>query len=424
MGTLRQLWNNLSSVVLSLLLAVTVWVAATLQADPFDVRQFSGIVVTPVNQPENTVLFEGESARVDVQARAPQSVLSDLTNADFSAIMDLGVVPLGVSTSVPISVTAGSEAIRIQAQTPIQQAVRLEQQGTDVLPVDIQVEGQPATGFVSTQPIVLPGQVTVFGPQPFLQTIASVTGSVDIAGSREDVVEQVSVTPRDAEGRLVTGVQWSPEQVEVRVSVRRRVGYKPDVEVVPDVQGDPAPGYRRGSVLVEPSTVTLAGPSAVLDDLPGFVETLPISITGATLVITERTPLTVPTNVVVVGVNFVTVTVDILPILSSRTMTSAVETQGLSQGWVATLSPSEVDVILEGPDTLLVDLTPDDIQVFVNLFGLSFGTHRVEPVVLAPEGIRVVSVIPETIEVVIQLPPTLTPSPTPTSTVTTQESGP
>jgi YbbR domain-containing protein len=168
--------------------------------------------------------------------------------------------------------------------------------------------------------------------------------------------------------------------------------------------------------------VTLAGPSSVLDDLPGFVETLPISITGATSVITERTPLTVPTNVVVVGVNFVTVTVEILPILSSRTMTSVVETQGLPQGWIATLSPSDVDVILEGPDTLLVDLTPDDIQVFVNLFGLSFGTHRVEPVVLAPEGIRVVSVIPETIEVVIQLPPTSTPPPT--STVTIQQSGP
>jgi hypothetical protein len=71
---------------------------------------------------------------------------------------------------------------------------------------------------------------------------------------------------------------------------------------------------------------------------------------------------------------------------------------------------------------LLAELKPDNIQVFVNLFGLSLGTHRVEPVVLAPEGIRVVSVIPETIEVVILLTPTSTP--TPTSTVTVQGSGP
>jgi hypothetical protein len=165
--------------------------------------------------------------------------------------------------------------------------------------------------------------------------------------------------------------------------------------------------------------VTLAGPSQVLNDLPGFVETLPISITGATAVLTDRTSLTVPTNVVVVGVDFVTVTVDILPILSSRTMTSVVEIRNLAQGRLATLSPPEVDVILEGPDVLVTEVTPEDVQVFVNLFGLELGIHRVEPVVLAPEGITVVSVIPETIEVEIIIQPT--PSPTSKLPVETPE---
>jgi YbbR domain-containing protein len=165
--------------------------------------------------------------------------------------------------------------------------------------------------------------------------------------------------------------------------------------------------------------VTLAGPAQVLNELPGFVETLPISITGATAVLTERMPLTVPTNVVVVGIDFVTVTVDILPILSSRTMTSVVEIRNLAQGRGAALSPPEVDVILEGPDALVAELLPEDIQVFVNLFDLPLGVHRVEPVVLAPEGLSVVSVIPETIEVGISIEPT--PSPTSTLPVETPE---
>jgi YbbR domain-containing protein len=95
-------------------------------------------------------------------------------------------------------------------------------------------------------------------------------------------------------------------------------------------------------------------------------------------------------------------------------MTDVVEIQGLSQGLAATLSPGDVDVILEGPDALLAQLTPGDIQVFVNLLELGLGVHRVPPVVLAPAGIRVVTVIPETIEVVITLPPTRVPSATPT----------
>ncbi|HSR31566.1 MAG TPA: CdaR family protein [Anaerolineae bacterium] len=419
-NVLRQLLNNLSSIILALLLAVAVWVAATLQADPFGVREFAAIAVTPVNQPENTVLFEGDAARVSVEARAPQSVLVELSVSDFAATMDLLAVPPGVTTAVPISVTSSSEAVRIQAYAPQQQTVRLESLRTMTLPVETTTVGQVATGYLSTRPVVLPREVAVHGPEPFIAQVASVVATIDLGGAREDIVENVSVVPRDATGKLVAGVQWSPEQVQVRVGVRKRVGYKPDVEVVPDVLGDPAPGYRRGSVTVSPSTVTLAGPPQVLDEMPGFVRTLPISITGATADITERSPLTMPASLVVVGVNYVTVTVEILPILSSRTMTSVVGIQGLSQGWVATLSPNEVDVILEGPDTLLAETTSEDLQVFVNLFGLGLGVHRVEPIVLYPDGITVVSVIPETIEVVIALPPTPPPPPdvSPTSTVT------
>lgn len=420
--TLRQLWNNLSSIVLALLLAVAVWIAATLQADPFAVREFAAIPVTPVNQPEETVLFEGDTVRVNVEARAPQSVLADLAATDFTATMDLSALQPGIAASISISVTCNSEAVRIQSYTPQQETVRIEALGSMNLPVQIEREGQAATGYLSVRPVAVPGEVSIYGPEPFLAQVESVTGSIDVSGAREDIVERVSVSPRDADGRLVAGVQWTPEQVEVRVGVRKRVGYKPDVEVVPDVRGDPAPGYRRGSVSVEPSTVTLSGPSQILNDLPGFVKTLPISITGATEILTERTPLTMPTSVVVVGVNFVTVTVDVLPILSSKTMTSVIDVQGLSQGWIATLSPNEVDVILEGPDTLLPQLTPDDIQVFVNLFGLGLGVHRVEPIVLYPDGVTVVSVIPETIEVVIALPPTATPPPT--TTVPTEAAEP
>jgi hypothetical protein len=116
----------------------------------------------------------------------------------------------------------------------------------------------------------------------------------------------------------------------------------------------------------------------------------------------------------VVGVNYVTVTVEVLPILSSRTVTSTVEIQGVRQGWEATATPSLVNVSLEGPELLLAGLRPEDIQVLVNVAEYSLGQHRVVPDVLAPEGVTVVNVIPETVEVVL----VLAPPPTPTLTVT------
>jgi YbbR domain-containing protein len=237
----------------------------------------------------------------------------------------------------------------------------------------------------------------------------SVTAAVDIEGAKEDIAEQVAVTARDADGRPVAGVRLAPEQVGVEVRVRQRVGYKPEVEVTPDLRVVPAEGYRLGSVSVKPSVVTLKGPPSILDEMPGFVETMPISVTSVTKNLTQRTPLTVPTGVVVVGVNYVTVTVEVLPIQSSRTMTTVVEIQGVPPEWTAIASPPEVDVILEGPDTVLSELQPGDIQILLNLYDYPLGVHRVQPVVLAPEDVTVVSVIPETIEVIIEEPRETTP---------------
>lgn len=415
---LRQFLNNLGSMILALLLAFAVWIAATLQDNPFAEREFSNVPLTLVDQPVDSTLFEPITDRVIVTVRAPDSVLRDLRASNFEATMDLAAVQPGIPTSVPVQVVCDNESVRIQGWDPKEQTVHLEAVRTITVPVEIAVQGQVATGYQSVRPAIVPNQVAIRGPESYLAKVVSISGGIDVEGAKEDIVKEVSVSPLDADGKLVPGLQWNPERVEVEVAVRRRLGYKPDVEVVPDLRGNPAAGYRLGSVSVEPSTVTLAGLPSVLDELPGFVETLPISITDATQNLSQRAPLTVPNNVVVVGVNYVTVTLEVLAIESSRAMTAVVEVQGLRIGWVATPSPRVVDVILEGPDAVLAELAPDSLQIILNLFDLDLGVHRVGPDVLAPDGVNVVSVIPETIEVVIEPAPTPTPTLTVTPTVT------
>ena len=102
-------------------------------------------------------------------------------------------------------------------------------------------------------------------------------------------------------------------------------------------------------------------------------------------------------------------------------MTSTVGVQGVGEGYTAVLSPDIIDVILTGPDTVLTELRPEDIQVFVNLFDLELGLHRIEPIVLYPEELDLESVIPGTIQVTIQLE--VTPPP-PTYTVPIDETSP
>jgi YbbR domain-containing protein len=421
-NALRRFVNRLGTLILSLLLAFTVWIAATLQTDPFGPIELIGVPISVLNQPDNTVIFNPEqvSDEVNIQVRARQSVLADLRVSEFMATMDLSGTELGLPSAIPVVVTTTNEMVRVQEIEPQTQFIHLEALQTISSPITIQVEGEVATGYLATRPSLNPDQVTIEGPAPLLAEVTAVTGSISVENAKADISEMVDLLPVNADGQVVDGVTWVPSETEVRMQVRTRVGYKPDVEVVPDIRGDPAPGYRRGNVEVAPSTVTLRGQPNVLEELPGFVVTLPISIGGSIDNLIEQSPITVPANVQVVGPDFVTVTVEILPILSSRTITSEVEIEGLRAGWVATPSPNQVDVVLEGPAVVVDALTPNDIQVLLNLFGYSLGVYRIEPVVLAPEDVTVVNVIPETIEVAIKETPTPTPAGTITPTLTTQ----
>lgn len=417
---LRQLLNRLGTLLLAFLLAVAVWVAATLQVNPFTDLEFSNIPIELLNQPDNTVLVNDDevSEQVSVQVRAPQSVLAELRPSSFIAAMDLSGVEPGNPMPVTVVVTGTNQEVRLLDIEPEQQTIHLEYVRAMTAPIRIEVQGEVATGYQASRPVISPDEVTIVGPGPYLAEVISVTGSIDVSAANQDISQKVSVFPLDSEGNALSDVMWDPRQTDVSIEVRRKLGFKPDVEVVPDIRGDPAPGYRRGSVLVEPSTVTLRGQSSVLNELPGFIMTTPISITDATGEITQQSPLTLPANVGIVETNYVTVTIEVLPILSSRTMTDVVEIQGVRSGWIATPSPNVVQVVLEGPDAVLNELTPDDLQILLNLFNYPLGVHRVEPDVLAPENVRVVSVIPETIEVVIVLAPTPTPTLTNTTTVT------
>ncbi|MDX9829426.1 MAG: CdaR family protein [Anaerolineae bacterium] len=419
-GVLRTLLSNLGSMILALLLAVAVWIAATLQADPFAVQQYTGLPVVPINQPENTLLYQGDETSVAVTIRAAQSVLDELNAQDLRAVVDLSSVDVGVEAVVPITVTVADEGVRVMSLNPEAQTVRLEALGTLTLPVQIDVVGQVPIGYQAANLDVNPANVRVFGPVPALEQVNTITGTIDVTGARDDVSQRVSIAPRNVAGEVVAGLEWEPDVVQVSLDIQRRVGYKPEVEVVPDLRGEPAAGHRRGSVSVLPSTVTLAGPTSVLNSLPSFVKTLPVTITNAANDLTMRVPLTVPNSVVVVETNFVTVNVEILPILSSRSFTGSVEFQGLRSGYQATVSPQMVEVVLEGPETQLDELNPEDLRVYVNLSGYGLGTYRVDPLVLAPPNVRVVNIIPESVEVRIELIPPPTPVSIPLATATPQ----
>jgi len=179
-------------------------------------------------------------------------------------------------------------------------------------------------------------------------------------------------------------------------------------------------GYRHTNISVSPLTVTLfADNPQLIEDIPGFVETLPVDLTGLQDYYETVVSLNLPEGVRVVSDQRVLVQVSIAAIEGSLTLTVPVEVIGLAPDLAAVISPETVDIIVAGPLNILESLTADDFQVVVDLSGQPPGVYQRAPeVVRFPDEVRVQTILPETIEVEILVTPTSIPNLTGTASPT------
>lgn len=61
----------------------------------------------------------------------------------------------------------------------------------------------------------------------------------------------------------------------------------------------------------------------------------------------------------------------------------------------------EVDVTVRGPSEKLVGLTPDDLEMYLDLAGLGAGDHQLRVKGSAPQGVQIDSIYPSQVQVVI-----------------------
>lgn len=411
--TRNQLRDTLVTLLMSVVLALVVWLFAMDQENPLIRDDFSTPIPISVRGLDSGLqtLQDLTQRTVSLNVRTSKRTWDSLAVDDFSAVIDLSGEGPG-SHDVDVIVSVVNPDIEILAQQPRQLRVQIESVITKTVPIVVDVVDSAALGYDWQTAIVEPEMAEISGPEALVNQVQAVHAEVLLLGTKTQIERNATLLPRNGQGQAVDRVQVQPTTARVVVPVVQQPGRK-EVAVLVQVDGQPAASYRITSVKPEPSTVILLGSAEALRNAPGFVETAPLSIEGATSDVRERLPLNLPENVSVLEEAGVFVTVGISPIESSATVSRRPVVIGLSEVLTATVSLSRVDVLVSGPLPRLDALGTSDVRVMLDLAGLTPGSHVVVPVVVTPEGVGVEGVIPQAIEVVIQplLPPEdLTPS--------------
>lgn len=411
---LRWLRENLGSPVLALVMAVMVWASAVNAADPAQERLFPAPIDIDISALSSDLVIVGQVAtQGQVTVRAPRSVWDQLTSQDIHLEADLGNLGAG-QHQVTLTSRVDLRPARVTSVEPRNLVLTLELVAARNVPVQVRTLGTPAVGYQVETPTVTPDQATVIGPASAVLQVAQVLAEINLTGQRQDLTQTVRLLPVDPSGQSVAGVRVDPETASVVAPVEQMGGYR-DVAVKVVIEGQVEPGYWVTRITVSPPILTVYSADAeAVVILPGFVETEPLVLTGASSDIEVRLGLDLPEGVSPVGEQTVLVQVGVAAIESSLTITRSLDIQGLGHGLYATPSPDTVSVILTGPLPVLERLSLEDVRVILDLLDLGIGTHQVTPqVIVLPSGVTAQAVLPATVEVTITTRPPAAVTPTP-----------
>lgn len=413
----RWVANNYRTFLWAFALAVAVWISSVTSADPDQTRTLeTPILIEIIGQPANLVFSEAVPKEVEVSLRAPASVWK-IIEADpqiVRAILDISSLSSGEHT-LDLQIQVDARPVQIVSVTPKTIDFTLEPLITKPMDVDIGISGEAAVGYQVGEVSLEPLSVIVSGAQSRVQEVTRARVSIDLNRIRENYDQFVKVEALDERGQPVSGVTVSPESVHVVLPVTQQGGYR-DVAVKVTTLGRVASGYRLTDISVSPPVVTIYSEDpALVNSLPGVLETQPLDLQNAQDDITTRLKLSLPAGISIIGEQTVLVQAGVSPIESSVTLSGQrIEIIGLDSDLNVQVSPTSVDIILSGPLPILDTLTRQSVRVTVDLTGLSAGTYQLAPVVeVLVANIAAESILPNTIEISLTPLDAGTPTPTP-----------
>lgn len=225
--------------------------------------------------------------------------------------------------------------------------VQLEMQN---FPKDLELTGEPVNQ-VEVRLRASPGIIQRLGP-------GDVAAQIDLTGAAEGerFVPLTAETIRVPFG--VTVVKVTPAILTLALEHT----LQKDVPVRPRLLGSPAEGFEVAEIVARPATVRVAGPRSRVRDVES-VFTEPLAIAGARGDVAERLALGVEDPVLRI---LEVARVEVIARIRERLVTLRLaELPLVVRGGQGVTRPARVEVLLEGPASVLARAQPDQVRPYV-----------------------------------------------------------
>ncbi|MCE7874075.1 hypothetical protein DYH09_27395 [bacterium CPR1] len=311
-SAMRFFRENTGLKILAIVVSVVLWSFVKISQGPGSVRmQLTLAVPLEVEGLGPEIEVDNKPSNVRVTIRGEARDLDQMPENFVRARVDVtGLSPGLYPRQVRVIPPGGVELI---ATEPAQVTLSLSRKDSRTVPVEIILNGKPASGMVVGNVAVDPATVKVTGPESAVKDVHRVRGEIVLAAEQQSFTMNVrDLLPVDENSRLVprvsvTGAHKVLASVELQ-SISASVGVPVSVA---NVTVTPRPGVRH-SIHVIPQFVSVrTGPGV---RKPNSVPTAAIDFGEVSEVTRRSVALAMPEGVVLVSDEDDVVEVEVIPV--------------------------------------------------------------------------------------------------------------
>ncbi|MBS6194682.1 MAG: hypothetical protein KH828_03760 [Clostridiales bacterium] len=419
----KKLTENLTLKIVSVLVAVLIWLFASNASDPVIMENYSARV-NVIN--DDYILKSGKTYRLDetkrevtVYIRGKTSVVTarkDIAvEADMTQIVDLSEDSGLVYVPVQFKPVSGISMKDVEIY-PKTIPVYIEDMESKEFVITVNTEGKPVTGYEIGECVPSTEKVLIQGPKSMINKIKSVVATVNVNGLASDTKKTASLKLIDQNGSAydeamdyVRFVAVNEQRtIDVDVKLWKIVD---NIKIKANYSGTPSYGYQVDKITTTPEEISVAGSEEALKTLAENNNTVEIpadliDIAGSgqdqefniklNTLLKEEDGFKIPEN----ASQSVLVKVSILPYDSKEfgVKTANITIKGLEKNLWATFGQDTLQVRVKGREADLEELLAEEIQASIDLTDKTEGEYTVPVTITLPEGYMQVESVTTTVQ--------------------------
>ncbi len=387
--------------ILSIIVAIVMWLYVMNEQNPQITTMVREVPVKLQNLDESKFALKEDSAqfKVNVKVKGRRSLVADLKPDDINAEVNMrGRMEGDNLIRVDVTTPPNVEFIDV---LPREVMVTLDGIVEEQMPIVVDVAGIPTQGFAADKPMTKPQAVVVKGPRSMVNAVKKVSTRIDISDKNSTVVSTLPIRVLDGQDKEQKGITFRPDVVEVTVPIVP----VSNVQVLPNIRGNPPEGYIIRDVRTDPPTITVTGSIDILNALQS-INTEPINIEGKTSTVSADVKLILPKGITTFDEEIqsarVIVEIESLATTTVNITSDQIEIVEVPSEFSAELEHKEIILTVNGPESIIDKVNKNMVKLNVDIAGLTEGEHLIKVRADISRPYRIIQIEPGDIRVTLR----------------------